>query len=267
MEPKKTLKTTTYANEISKNQNNVLTGKQYLLLIPLTKFYCVEENITKLKTILEGRSTLSLRLVDWFVTNYSKKNLVMYNLKKIKKEYSSNKINNLENIKIKISDDNDSGIDDEEYFTDYFNVFSNYRAQLKSLNKKNFDPFCRRSRIKFYYGKSDNDFIITTVGQLNFFKWAIENYILEYVAKNITEIEEDMNQFTNIKKNNLDKTKKKKKKEKKEPKTKTNTKKNETVLQQQQQSQKPTRRKRKELSSSVNKSFVIHNLKAVIDFN
>ena len=45
MESKKTLKNVTYANEISKNQDNILTGKQYLLLIPLTKFYCQKENI------------------------------------------------------------------------------------------------------------------------------------------------------------------------------------------------------------------------------
>ena len=73
---KKTLKNTN-ANvdeEIYKNQDNVLTGKQYLLLIPLTRFFCQTENIDKLKTILDGKSKLSLRLVDWFVTNYSKKN-------------------------------------------------------------------------------------------------------------------------------------------------------------------------------------------------
>ena len=84
---KKTLKNTTVNvdEEIYKNQDNVLTGKQYLLLIPLTRFFCQTENIDKLKHILDGKSKLSLRLVDWFVTNYSKKNLVMYNLKKMKR--------------------------------------------------------------------------------------------------------------------------------------------------------------------------------------
>ena len=169
---KQTVKISHQDEIIYKNQENVLTGKQYLLLIPLTKFFCKEQNINKLKSILDGESKLSLRLIDWFVTNYSKKNLVMYNLIKLKKELL----------------DNDSGIETDdsntvEYFSDYFNVFSDYKAQLKSLNKKNFDPFCRRSRIKFFYDM--NDYIITTVGQLNFFKWAIENYILEYIEKNI----------------------------------------------------------------------------------
>ena len=40
--------------EIYKNQDNVLTGKQYLLLIPLTRFFCQTDNIDKLKTILDG---------------------------------------------------------------------------------------------------------------------------------------------------------------------------------------------------------------------
>ena len=78
----KTLKniTANVDEEIYKNQDNVLTGKQYLLLIPLTRFFCQTENIDKLKTILDGKSKLSLRLVDWFVTNYAKKNYTVYGI-------------------------------------------------------------------------------------------------------------------------------------------------------------------------------------------
>lgn len=335
MEGKKTLKNNTFANEIRRNRNNFLTGKQYLLIIPLTKFYCCKENIDKLNNILDGNSKLSLRLIDWFVTNYSKKQIIMYNPKKFKNKINNfknkNKNNILDNInktqnkvtKIEtkkhnnVSNNNqlpfskntlkkvnnntnkknicifeknnknklfkkqiindsdsdsdndndntdndnvDSGLGEEEYFSDYFEVFSNYKAQLKSLNKKNFDPFCRRKRIKFYYNDSDNEYINTTVGQLNFFKWAIENYILEYIEENIIEIEYDMNKYTkNNNKKYIDKTKKKKK-ELKENK-KNDTTKNDTTP------QKTTRRKRKELSSSINKSFVIHNIKTVLDFN
>ena len=44
-------------------------------------------------------------------------------------------------IKLKKLLDNDSGIETDdsntvEYFSDYFNVFSDYKAQLKSLNKR-----------------------------------------------------------------------------------------------------------------------------------
>jgi hypothetical protein len=33
----------------------------------------------------------------------------------------------------------------------------------------------------------------TTIGQLNFFKWAIENRILDYIEQNFEDIETDMN--------------------------------------------------------------------------
>jgi hypothetical protein len=33
----------------------------------------------------------------------------------------------------------------------------------------------------------------TTLGQLNFFKWAIENRILEFIEENYEDIERDMN--------------------------------------------------------------------------
>ena len=75
-------------------------------------------------------------------------------------------------------------------------VYLRYRSQLKSYNKANFDPFCRNERIT---GWGDNGDIITTIGQLNFFRWAIENRVLEYINDNLEDIEKDMN--TNIKKN------------------------------------------------------------------
>lgn len=205
--------------------SGILSGKQLLLLIPLSKFYSENGNITKLKDILDGKSKLSLRLVDWFVTNYSKKNLTYYNLEEYKLKYNQTKKTKKKNIK--------------DYENHIF-VFNNYREQLKSFNKKNFDPFCRRSRIKFFYDEEKKDYIITTIGQLNFFKWAIDNKILEYIEENIDIVEKDMNDNTNLKKYAKDKTKKKEKK---------------------------PRKKRKELSISASKSFMIHNYKTTISFD
>lgn len=48
-----------------------------------------------------------------------------------------------------------------------------------------FDPFCRWKRIKFHD-------IETTVGQLNFFEWAISDDVLEYLEKNREEVHSDM---------------------------------------------------------------------------
>ena len=67
-----------------------------------------------------------------------------------------------------------------------------YKAQLKAYSKKNFDPFQRRDRILFIY--NENKELCTTVGQLNFFRWAIENKIIDYIENNIDEIQADMNE-------------------------------------------------------------------------
>jgi hypothetical protein len=84
-------------------------------------------------------------------------------------------------------------------FDNFIIVHTNYKGQLKAYSKRNFDPFCRRNRIRFYY--EENKYFITTVGQLNFFKWALENNIVDYVKKNMKAIEDDMNlRCENIKK-------------------------------------------------------------------
>ena len=78
-------------------------------------------------------------------------------------------------------------------FDNYIIVHDNYKCQLKEYNKKNFDPFCRWNRIRMYYDK--NKFFYTTIAQLNFFKWAIEKHILDYVIENLETIERSMNEY------------------------------------------------------------------------
>ena len=174
-----------------------LNNKQDLIMVSLKKFYKEKNNIEQLLPIVNGGSKLSLRIIDWFVTNYSKKNNVIYYLKRTKKggnDYSYSKEGN------------------DEY-SEPFIVYIRYKSQLDGFQKRLFDPFCRigknGNRIEFFY--DDKNSIITTVGQLNFFKWAIENNILAYIKDNISEIEQDMNK--NIRK--LSPTTKKNKKSKK----------------------------------------------------
>ena len=71
-----------------------------------------------------------------------------------------------------------------------FVVYLNYKLQLKAYSKKYFDPFCRRERIFFHY--KNEDYLETTVGQLNFFKWIIEHNIINYIKNNYEDIESDM---------------------------------------------------------------------------
>ena len=136
---------------------NSITNKDDLLMIQINKFFFNNySNINSMLPIINGESDISLRIIDWFVTNYSKKNNISYY--------------------------NDSQL---------FNVYINYKKQLKAYSKKQFDPFCRRNRINYNYNNND-DYLETTVGQLNFFKWAIKNKIINYIINNLTSIEMDM---------------------------------------------------------------------------
>jgi hypothetical protein len=144
----------------------VNTQKQ-LLLDNLMEFYKTKENLTRMMNVINGESKISLRIVDWFVTNYAKKYYTVYEIPQI--------IHGLPS----------------ETQTVRFKVYNDYKLKLKAYAKKNFDPFCRWERITIPY---DNDnYMETTIGQLNFFKWAIESKIIDYIYKHYQEIESDMN--------------------------------------------------------------------------
>lgn len=128
-----------------------------LLLEKLLQFYNSNNNFDKMINIINGTSKISLRIVDWFVTNYSKKNYIVYEL------------DNNERVK----------------------VYNDYKLKLKAYSKRRFDPFCRWDRISIPYKNSTC--IETTIGQLNFFKWAIENRVIEFIEENYDTIEKDMN--------------------------------------------------------------------------
>ena len=100
---------------------------------------------------------ISLRIVDWFATNYAKKNYTVYEL------------------------DNNCR----------FKVYDDYKLKLRAYSKKRFDPFCRWDRITIPYKNEQH--IQTTIGQLNFFKWALENKVIDYIYENYNFIEQDMN--------------------------------------------------------------------------
>ena len=142
------------------------TQKQ-LLLNNLLEFYNNKENMNNMIRIINGETKISLRIIDWFVTNYSKKNYTVYSIPKI--------ING----------------EPSPSETTRFKVYNEYKLKLKAYSKKNFDPFCRWERITIPY---DNDnYIETTIGQLNFFKWAIECKIIDFIQENYSYIEADMN--------------------------------------------------------------------------
>lgn len=140
------------------------TTKELCYYKLVTSFFktCDQNEITRMIEIINGTSIISLRVLDWFITKYSKKHtdLVVHG-----KEIS--------------------------------NINIQYRAQLKSFKKKNFDPFRRgeKRRFKYCFYINDEPLIIeTTIGQLNFFRWVITNKIIDYVQENLTTITKSMNQ-------------------------------------------------------------------------
>ena len=135
------------------------TTQNDLLLTKLGLYYKDTDKLSKMLSIINGESNISLRIVDWFVTNYAKKNFTCYDMPKT-------------NMR--------------------FKVYNDYKLNLRSYSKKRFDPFCRWERISIPY--KDNTSIQTTIGQLNFFKWALDNSVIEYIDDNYKNIERDMNE-------------------------------------------------------------------------
>ena len=155
-----------------------------LLLESLHIFYRNEYNRDKLISVLSGDKSISLRSIDWFITNYSKKNNTYYLIYNDK-------------------EGNPSFDDENNDYRNNMNVFHSYKSQLKAYSKKRFDPFCRRDRLLF---KMDSEHSVeTTIGQLNFFKWAISNLVVDYIELYKDEIECDMNTSLKHMKMNSDK--------------------------------------------------------------
>jgi hypothetical protein len=133
------------------------TTQNDLLMVNLMKFYDEDNNQEKMLKIINGESLISLRIIDWFATNYAKKFFTVY-------EVGANR---------------------------RFKVYVDYKLKLKAYSKRRFDPFCRWDRITIPY--SNGTFIQTTIGQLNFFKWALENGVIAYIEAHYGTIEDDMN--------------------------------------------------------------------------
>jgi len=174
-----------------------------LLLQKLMLFYNNYDHLHKMLKIINGESKISLRIVDWFSTNYAKKFFTVYETENCTR----------------------------------FRVYNDYKLKLKAYSKRRFDPFCRWERIKVPFGNKEFS-IETTLGQLNFFKWAIENKIIDYIENNYDIIENDMNTNNSISKNK---------------------KHNDSVGK--------SRKRREELSKSASKCLKKEKVEVVIQFN
>ena len=177
--------------------------QQDVLLRKLMEYYREPGRLDRMLSIINGESNISLRIVDWFATNYAKKNFTVYNLADGSR----------------------------------FKVYEEYKNRLRAYSKKKFDPFCRWDRITVPY--KDGARVQTTIGQLNFFRWAFENNIIEYIEEHRGEIDQDMNRRNNTSRRSRTES----------------------------SSGQKTRKKREELSVSATKSIVKEEVKVVVSFS
>ncbi len=187
------------------NSSATYTTQNDLLLNNLMDFYRDETNLSRMLKIITGESKISLRIVDWFATNYAKKYYTLF-------------------------------IIEDKSETRRFKVYFDYKLKLKAYSKKRFDPFCRWDRISIPYKTGTS--IETTIGQLNFFKWAIENKVIEYIEENYETIEKDMN-------------------------SRNSTSKRKEII----TDNSKTRKKREELSISATKSIKKEEVEIVVQFH
>lgn len=186
------------------NNLTTYTTQNDLLLRNLMDYYTSSGLLDKMLSIITGESKISLRIVDWFATNYAKKNYTTYVI---------------------------DGPNERR-----FKVYVDYKLKLKAYSKKRFDPFCRWDRISVPY--KNGTFIETTIGQLNFFKWALENKVIDYLEEHYETIENDMNSRNST------------------------SKRKETIT-----DNSKTRKKREELSVSASKSIKKEMVEIMVTFN
>lgn len=129
--------------------------------------------------IVMGQYSISLRVIDWFITHYSKAMNILYWIDEGKNTIVEQMPSNGGNSFKK------------------FHLYYEYRAQLKSYTKMHFDPFRRHERINFVLDTkvaagTAPRVIETTVGQLNFFRWALQNHVIEYIHQYLPQIEGHM---------------------------------------------------------------------------
>lgn len=127
----------------------------------LRVFFNTEKNASILLDVLFHRGVVSLRLLDYLCTNYSRLHTCSYPRQG-------------KNV----------------------HVYLSYKSMLSNYSKKLFDPFCRRERITLEVHDDRTkkmQSIVTTMGQLNFFRWCIQQGVYDYAKTHKEEIEDEMN--------------------------------------------------------------------------
>ena len=158
----------------------IFTTKEKYYFKTIDKFYRKNPNanIKVMVDIIEGNSHVSLRLIEWFITRYAYRKKISYSLK-----------------------------NDEDVYKFKFPVHISYKSQLKAYKKRYFDPFRRKKKFMYsYYEGEIKKKLLTTICQLNFFLWAFDNGVIDYIFKHYDEINRAMLRSNKDEKKNKTKT-------------------------------------------------------------
>lgn len=139
-------------------RNIVLKARERTLLKHLETIYTDEIARTVLAPMLTQKCNVSLRALDWLVTNYSKKYNVVCS----------------------------SAVPGQ-----ITNIHYAYRTCLSHWKRRLFDPFRRRDRVHVHIDDVEYE---TTLGQINFLFFCYQTGILAYAIGHIQAIETDMNE-------------------------------------------------------------------------
>jgi hypothetical protein len=136
-----------------------IPARQVRRLHEIAAFYDDDMCSLVLVPMVTQTMDISLRMVDWLLVNWAKKNKILTRTPDGK---------------------------------EVINIYSTYKDHLKHYRRKLFDPFRRRERIYFAHPRDPATFLSTTVGQLNFTFWAVKYGIFETCRKHLDAIETDM---------------------------------------------------------------------------
>ena len=123
----------------------------------LSEYFSCGEAFDRIFPVITRTSEVSLRLLEYFVVNHCRLHLVRF-----------------------------------PFHGQSVDVYASYRKQLKLVSKNVFDPFRRGEKFVVRHG---SDAMTTTWAQLSFFRWVLENGVLEYIENHLADLQGSMKQF------------------------------------------------------------------------
>lgn len=142
-----------------------ISRKDEVLLTSVLEWYNSDvSRVNQFTDVVKHKNGLSLRIIDWLITNFSKK------------------------VSVSIETRGLPG-----------DLYRDYHKNLSAHNKKNFDPFARRQRICIVILGREKRF--STIGQLNFFRWFLQKNLCEFLLENKSIVEKHMREYEKMSKN------------------------------------------------------------------